>query len=170
MTVPNDMHVDILVIGAGPTGLGAATRLNQHGVHSWVLVEAESEAGGLACTDETPEGFLFDKGGHVIFSHFDYFDELLDAAVGSGDEYWNTHQRVSHVWIKDRWVPYPFQNNLYCLPLEDKIRCINGVIDAAKSSAALQQGKPKTFDEWILRVMGKIGGQDHSRTRYALVL
>ncbi|KAF4655654.1 hypothetical protein FOZ61_007459 [Perkinsus olseni] len=155
MTVPNDMHVDVLVIGAGPTGLGAATRLNQHGVHSWVLVEAESEAGGLACTDETPEGFLFDMGGHVIFSHFDYFDELLDAAVGSGDEYWNTHQRVSYVWIKDRWVPYPFQNNLYCLPLEDKIRCINGVIDAAKSSAALQQAKPKTFDEWILRVMGE---------------
>lgn len=39
------------------------------------------EAGGLACTDETPEGFLFDMGGHVIFSHYQYFDELLDTAV-----------------------------------------------------------------------------------------
>ena len=36
------------------------------------------EAGGLACTDVTPEGFLFDMGGHVIFSHYQYFDELLD--------------------------------------------------------------------------------------------
>jgi hypothetical protein len=26
----------------------------------------------------TPEGFLFDMGGHVIFSHYQYFDELLD--------------------------------------------------------------------------------------------
>ena len=42
------------------------------------------EAGGLACTDVTPEGFLFDMGGHVIFSHYQYFDELLDTAVGSG--------------------------------------------------------------------------------------
>ena len=42
------------------------------------------EAGGLACTDVTPEGFLFDMGGHVIFSHYKYFDELLDTAVGGG--------------------------------------------------------------------------------------
>lgn len=40
-----------------------------------------AEAGGLACTDCTAEGFLFDMGGHVIFSHYQYFDELLDAAV-----------------------------------------------------------------------------------------
>ena len=43
------------------------------------------EAGGLACTDVTPEGFLFDMGGHVIFSHYSYFDQLLNTAVGSGD-------------------------------------------------------------------------------------
>ena len=42
------------------------------------------EAGGLACTDVTSEGFLFDMGGHVIFSHYAYFDQLLDTAVGSG--------------------------------------------------------------------------------------
>jgi hypothetical protein len=33
------------------------------------------EAGGLACTDVTPEGFYFDMGGHVVFSHWDYFDQ-----------------------------------------------------------------------------------------------
>ena len=32
--------------------------------------EQAEEAGGLACTDVTPEGFLFDMGGHVIFSHY----------------------------------------------------------------------------------------------------
>ena len=56
-------------------------------------------AGGLACTDVTPEGFLFDMGGHVIFSHYQYFDELLDTAVGSGDDSWNTLQRVSYVHV-----------------------------------------------------------------------
>lgn len=79
------------------------------------------EAGGLACTDETPEGFLFDMGGHVIFSHYQYFDELLDTAVGSGPDFWNTLQRVSYVWIKDRWVAYPFQNNISALPQEDQV-------------------------------------------------
>ena len=62
-----------------------------------MLAELQAdEAGGLACTDVTPEGFLFDMGGHVIFSHYQYFDELLDTAVGSGDDSWNTLQRVSY--------------------------------------------------------------------------
>jgi hypothetical protein len=108
-------QVDVLVLGAGPTGLGAATRLQQQGHPSWCLIdpvrgvgrEEETragavhaaqlqgadttggtprpvqapEAGGLACTDVTPEGFLFDMGGHVIFSHYAFFDDLLDAAV-----------------------------------------------------------------------------------------
>lgn len=34
------------------------------------------EAGGLACTDVTAEGFYFDMGGHVMFSHWDYFDQV----------------------------------------------------------------------------------------------
>ena len=79
------------------------------------------EAGGLACTDVTPEGFLFDMGGHVIFSHYQYFDELIDAAVGSGPDFWNTLERVSYVWIKNRWVAYPFQNNVSALPKEDQV-------------------------------------------------
>ena len=78
------------------------------------------EAGGLACTDVTPEGFLFDMGGHVIFSHYQYFDELLDTAVGAGPEAWNTLERVSYVWIKGRWVAYPFQNNISALDKDDQ--------------------------------------------------
>ena len=62
-----------------------------------MLMLQAAEAGGLACTDVTPEGFLFDMGGHVIFSHYQYFDELLDTAVGSGADFWNTLQRVSYV-------------------------------------------------------------------------
>lgn len=78
--------VDILIVGAGPTGLGAASRLEQHKHEDWLLIDAFDEAGGLACTDVTPEGFLFDMGGHVIFSHYDYFDQLIDKAVGTGND------------------------------------------------------------------------------------
>lgn len=79
------------------------------------------DAGGLACTDETKEGFLFDMGGHVIFSHYQYFDELIDAAIGSGDKSWNVLERVSYVWMKGRWVAYPFQNNISALPKDDQV-------------------------------------------------
>jgi protoporphyrinogen oxidase len=145
---------DIVIIGAGPTGLGAATRLNQLGHKDWLLVDAFQEAGGLACTDVTPEGFLYDMGGHVIFSHYDYFDQLIDAAVGTGEDFWNVHERVSYVRMMDRWVPYPFQNNITSLPMEDQITCINGLIEA-KVANAVAKTPPANFDEWILRVMGE---------------
>lgn len=143
-----------MILGSGPTGLGAATRLNQLGHGDWLLVDMAEEAGGLACTDCTPEGFLFDMGGHVIFSHFQYFDDLLDEALGSGPEAWNTHQRVSYVWLKNRWVAYPFQNNISALDKDDQIKCLTGVIDA-KVRNATASGKPANFDEWIMRVMGE---------------
>lgn len=80
--------VGVLIVGAGPTGLGAATRLNQHGYDDWRVIDMADEPAGLACTDVTPEGFLFDMGGHVIFSHWIYFDQLLDAALGGGEDAW----------------------------------------------------------------------------------
>jgi protoporphyrinogen oxidase len=90
-------HFDIVIVGAGPTGLGAASRLHQLRHNDWIMVDAADEAGGLACSESTREGFLFDMGGHVIFSHFNYFDQLLDAAVGTGPDHWAVHERVSYV-------------------------------------------------------------------------
>ena len=61
-------------------------------------------------------------GGHVIFSHWDYFDQVIDAAIGSGDDAWNMLQRVSYVWINNRYVAYPFQNNISALGKEQQVR------------------------------------------------
>ncbi|GMH69347.1 hypothetical protein TrST_g1136 [Triparma strigata] len=148
-------HVSTLIVGSGPTGLGAASRMSQHErtMHmklDYLLIDANEEAGGLACTDVTEEGFLFDLGGHVIFSHFDYFDGLINAACGT--DTWNTHQRVSYVWMRDRWIPYPFQNNITCLDVPDQIKCLTGLV-AAKAKP--MDGKPKNFNEWIDKVMGE---------------
>ena len=55
--------------------------------------------------------------------------------------------------MKERWVAYPFQNNIAALPLEDQIACISGLIDA-KVANALAKEPPANFDEWILRTMG----------------
>lgn len=43
------------------------------------------------------------------------------AAIGAGDEAWNTLERVSYVWLKNRWVAYPFQNNISALDKEDQV-------------------------------------------------
>ena len=146
--------VDVVVIGAGPTGLGAATRLSQFpdDAPDFKVFESSKDVGGLSKTLETTEGFLFDLGGHVIFSHYEYFDSLLKDAVGdySDESIWKTHKRASYVRYKERWVPYPFQNNLSCVPREDQIACIHGLMDELANATM----KPSNFDEWIVRKMG----------------
>ncbi|KAI4280069.1 MAG: hypothetical protein L6R38_004735 [Xanthoria sp. 2 TBL-2021] len=144
--------VDVLVIGAGPTGLGAAKRLNQLNGPSWMIIDSNETPGGLASTDITPEGFLYDVGGHVIFSHYKYFDDCINEALPKEDD-WYTHQRISYVRCKELWVPYPFQNNISMLPKKEQVDCMDGMIDAALE-ARVANTKPKDFDEWIVRMMG----------------
>lgn len=148
-----EIDVDVLVIGSGPTGLGAAKRLNQIDGPSWMIVDSNETPGGLASTDVTPEGFLYDVGGHVIFSHYKYFDDCIDEALPNESD-WYQHQRISYVRYKGQWVPYPFQNNISMLPKEDQVTCMDGMIDAALN-ARVATDKPKDFDDWIMRNVGE---------------
>ena len=51
----------------------------------------------------------------MIFSHFDYFDELLDAALGAGEASWNHHERVSYVRIKVQFYRRHVHRNTVCV-------------------------------------------------------
>ncbi len=143
----------IVILGAGPTGLGAAYRLRETGHEDFVVLEARHHAGGLASSETSPNGFIYDIGGHVLFSHFRYFDELFDRMLG--DEYQEL-QREAWVWMMDRFLPYPFQNNIKDLPPEAVLKCVLGVIEAQKAALSAKE-KPvyRTFEELIYGVFGK---------------
>ena len=91
-------------------------------------------------------------GGHVIFSHYKYFDDCINEALPRKED-WYTHQRISYVRCKKLWVPYPFQNNISMLPKEEQVRCMDGLIDAALEGRVANT-KPQNFDEHIMRTMG----------------
>lgn len=150
-------EVEILIIGGGPTGLGAALRSEEAGC-DWRLLEAADRFGGLASSWVDQEGFTWDLGGHVQFSHYDTFDRYMDAALGPDG--WLRHQRESWVWIRGRWVPYPFQNNLYRLDAEDRWRCVEGLLGAGIGKDGLNHAsnmRPtvSNFGEWIDATFGR---------------
>ena len=90
----------IVIIGAGPTGLGAIHRLTKLGVlcsnTQGIVLKQQETPGGLASSHQDQNGFLWDNGGHVVFSHYPYFTQTLTEAVSE----WNEHTRAAYAFMK----------------------------------------------------------------------
>lgn len=152
MRIPG--NVRIVVLGAGPTGLGAAHRLNELGFTEWMLYEAEESPGGLARSFCDRKGFTWDIGGHVQFSHYPYFDKLMDEMH---EGFWLHHNREAWVWMYDRFVPYPLQNNIGMLPPKVTKDCLIGMLRAKDSQ---HESRIKNFRDWLSMSFGE-GLCDH---------
>jgi protoporphyrinogen oxidase len=140
----------IIIIGGGPTGLGAAWRLHELGHDNWTLLEASDHVGGLAASVTDPNGFTWDLGGHVVFSHYAYFDRLLDGLL---QDAWVEHVREAWVWIRQRFIPYPLQNNLWRLPPDDLSACLDGLLEIHGNGH--QAPPPDNFRTWIEQTFGR---------------
>jgi protoporphyrinogen oxidase len=141
------MNPRIVIIGAGPTGLGAAYRLQELGYNNWTVYERNSFVGGLASSRTDAAGFTYDIGGHVMFSHYEYFDRLVDRMLG--DDF-RSLMRESWIWMCDRWIPYPLQNNVHHLPPDVLLECLDGLVDAQH----LDPVDAANFGEWVHAVFG----------------
>ncbi|MFC1620701.1 protoporphyrinogen/coproporphyrinogen oxidase [Candidatus Omnitrophota bacterium] len=137
----------IVIIGAGPTGLGAAHRLKELGHKNFLVYEKNSYPGGLCASFKDKQGFTWDLGGHVIFSHYKYFDKFLTHALGNN---YLKHKRRAWIRTMDRWIPYPFQNNLRYLPKEIITECLDSL-----RQVRLKKKKSNNFKEWVFDNMGK---------------
>lgn len=140
----------ILIIGGGPTGLGAAWRLSELGHKDWTLYEMSDRFGGLSSSFRDNEGFWWDIGGHVLFSHYRYFDMVMDRVLGTRDG-WTFHEREAWIWMQERFIPYPLQNNIHRLPRDVFWECLKGVIELSRNH---QPKKPADFAEWIDHTFG----------------
>lgn len=136
-----------LILGAGPCGLGAAHHLTKLGHTDWKLFERNNHVGGLSASFCDDIGFTWDIGGHVLFSHYDYFDKAVAEALCDRS---CEHQRESWIRILQRWVPYPFQNNVRYLPDDALHECVAGLRELSGSYVATTN-----FREWMDTVFGR---------------
>ena len=133
----------VLILGAGPAGLGAAWRLR--GREDFLVLEAEDRVGGLSSSALDSKGFLWDMGGHVEYSHYEYFDAVLAEAFP--ERGWLTHDREAWVWAFGRFIPHPFQYNIRHLPPRAMQACL-------RTLPRKGRGNPHSFEEWVLSSFG----------------
>jgi protoporphyrinogen oxidase len=139
----------IVIIGAGPCGLGAAYRLHELGHSDFCLYDRNPYVGGLATSFRDAKGFTWDLAVHVAHSHYHYVDRLMESLLPDGFFH---HIRKSWVREYDVFVPYPFQYNVRHLPEGPRDDCVRGLV-ALKENPP--KAKPATFRDWILATAGE---------------
>ncbi len=137
----------IVILGAGPTGLGAGYRLQEKGHSDWDIFEMNPYVGGHASSFKDKKGFTWDIGGHIIFSHYGYYDRVIEKLLGDGVL---SHERESWVRIMDTYIRYPFQNNFQFLPEDIVLECVMGLIEAKEERAGISN-----FEDWITNSFGR---------------
>jgi len=152
-TTPTSGGERILILGAGPTGLGAGYRLKELGYKNFRLYDRNPYIGGLAHSFTDAAGFTWDIGGHVMFSHYAYYDQVFDKLMGPD---FTLNNRESWVRMFDRWVPYPFQNNIRYLPRQAAYECLSGLIKAQNGKGKVSSAAAaRNFGEFIDAVFGE---------------
>jgi protoporphyrinogen oxidase len=137
----------IVILGAGPCGLGAAFRLAELGYEDFQVFERQPFAGGLAASVQDENGFVWDYGCHVLYSRSGYFNRVMDGLPGD----WIEQPRDAQVWINRGFVPYPLQYNVHRMPHEQRRECVLGLARAATRSAPARE---ENFHDWIVGAFG----------------
>lgn len=113
------MDNGILIIGAGPAGLGASYSLRENGKYSAIL-EKDDTYGGLLGNFTIGNGFRFDRFVHFSFSENIKVNEIFQK---SSPEIFRHTPNPFNLY-KGLWIKHPAQNNLFPLAEKEKRKII----------------------------------------------
>jgi len=133
-------EVDVMILGAGVAGLGAALRARELEVEA-VVFEANKSAGGLLDNFEI-EGFRFDNAVHLSFATEDRVRKIFDATP------YFAHSPDAKNFETDKWLKHPVQNNLYPLSAEEKVDLIESLINRPENSDV------EDYEQWLRHQYG----------------
>ncbi|MCR4739395.1 MAG: NAD(P)-binding protein [Lachnospiraceae bacterium] len=145
-----------LILGAGPAGLSVACRLMQKGENDLLVIEKETEAGGL-CKSKDVDGSPLDIGGghfldvkkpDVLDFLFSYMDK---------DE-WDLYERDSKIDVKGNIINSPIEANIWQMSLNDQVEYLKSI---AVAGCNLGTPMPEKFVDWIYWKLGNKIADDY---------
>lgn len=138
---------DIVVIGSGMAGFGAAMRLHQEGIRP-VLYDKNPYFGGHTASFRDETGFLFDLGPHISFTKDERIQKLLASHVD--DKYEAVQVKLDNLWRGLR-LTHPVQLHLNGLPHDLIVEVITDFVkehDAGERPIA-------NYEEWLVASYGR---------------
>jgi protoporphyrinogen oxidase len=147
----NSRGIPVVILGAGPAGLGAALQLSRRGCFDVTVVERNREVGGNAGSFEVA-GLRVDYGSHRL--HPSCAPEILaDIHAMLGQDLLD-RPRHGRIRLRSRWVHFPLKpiDLVFHLPpsfiagvIQDSLKKLGGKRKACTFKDVLEQGLGSTI-------------------------
>lgn len=138
---------NIVVLGSGMAGFGAAHRLHAEGVTP-VMYDKNSYYGGHTTSFRYETGFLFDVGPHISFTKDSRIQELFADSVQQ--QYETIPISLNNYW-QGYWPPHPVQLHLNGLPDEVIIKIITDFVEERSAP----ERPINNYADWLLASFGR---------------
>ncbi|WP_010246417.1 protoporphyrinogen/coproporphyrinogen oxidase [Acetivibrio cellulolyticus] len=145
-----------LILGAGPAGLTFANKLKMRGETDFLVLERESEAGGL-CRSVDVDGSPFDiGGGHFLDVVRPHVNEFLFKFMP--EEEWDRYERDSRIVVNGNTINSPIEANIWQMKLEDQVEYLKAIAVAGCNTGTPM---PEAFVDWIYWKLGSKIAHDY---------
>ena len=140
---------EVIIIGAGPAGLGAALELQKNNIKDILIIDTHSIPGGLSRT-EIFEGNRFDLGPHRFFSKNKEINQLWHKVLGND---FKPVKRYTRIYYKNKFFNYPLKpfNTLKNLGI---IESSQAMIDYFLSQIT-NNNTIQSFEDWVSKNFGR---------------
>lgn len=144
----NILKSDVIIVGAGPTGLTAAYQLEKAGKKT-IVFEKGKIVGGIART-ESYKGYGIDIGGHRFYTKVPEVEALWHEVLGND---FLRRNRLSRIYYNHKFFYYPirFFDALLKLGLVESIRVGLSYVWARLRPHPSEEN----FEEWVSNRFGK---------------
>lgn len=138
---------NIVVLGSGMAGFGAAYRLHTEGITP-AIYDKNGYHGGHTASFRYDSGFLFDVGPHISFTKDPRIQDLFADSV---DQQYETLQINLNNYWRGYWPRHPVQLNLHGLPEDVILKVITDFVEARQAPDRPVQN----YADWLLSSFGK---------------
>jgi protoporphyrinogen oxidase len=138
---------NIVVLGSGMGGLGAAHRLHAEGIRP-VIYEKSAHYGGHTASFRNDQGFLFDLGPHISFTKDQRVQDLLAENVQG--EYESIQIYLNNYW-RGHWLTHPVQLHMHGLPEN----LIVEIVDDFVAEQHAEQRAINNYEDWLVASYGR---------------
>lgn len=133
------MDKDIVILGAGIAGISAGYFLTEE---QPIIYESSKTYGGL-CNSFFIKGFTFDNAIHMSFTNTKECREIFDKT----DYFMQKPNPYNYYY--GTWLKHPVQNNLFNLPINEKITAIKDFINKPEMRKNFNN-----YEEWLISNYG----------------